>query len=325
MISRRHLLAATAVSVFATPIAVLAQQPPKQARIAVVAGVADSAFRDAFAGALRDLGWVEGKNLTIDWRPVPQPQEVAALAADQIRMKPDVIITAGPRITQEAARITNQIPIVFLGVGDPVKLGVVRSLTHPGGNATGFQTVADPGFAGKLLSILKEAAPRTSRVGILVAPANIMHVGFAEHGKEFAKSLGMGVVVLTVRDEKDIEPAFDLAKREGVDALLTPGDILFSANRERIAAFALRQRLPSMFMFSYYAEAGGMLAYAVSVSTLYRNAARQADRILRGARPQDLPVEMADRYDFVINLRTAKQLGLRIPDSLRIQATRVIE
>jgi putative ABC transport system substrate-binding protein len=131
--------------------------------------------------------------------------------------------------------------------------------------------------------------------------------------------------VLDVRDEKDIEPAFDLAKREGVDGLLTPGDVLFNANRERIAALALKHRLPSVFMFSYYADAGGMLAYAVSVESFFRGAARQADRILRGAKPADLPVEMADKYDFVINLRTAKQLGLRIPESLLIQATRVIE
>ena len=175
------------------------------------------------------------------------------------------------------------------------------------------------------MQMLKEAAPRTSRVGILLAPANAMHAGFADRGKEFAKSLGLGAVVLNVSSEKDLEPAFELAKREGVDGLVTPGDVLFNANRERIAALALKHRMPSVFMFSYYADAGGMLAYAVSVESFFRNAARQADKILRGAKPQDMPVEMAETYDFVINLRTAKQLGLKIPDSLRIQATRVIE
>jgi putative ABC transport system substrate-binding protein len=302
-----------------------AQQPPKLARIGVLAGPGDLVFRDTFASALRDLGWVEGRNLVIDWRPTPKQDEVPALAADMVRQKPHVVVTGGPRITQAVAKATSEIPIVFIAVADPVKLGFVRSLTHPGGNITGFQTNPNPGLVGKLLQMLKEAAPRTSRVGLLVTPANALHLNFVERGKEFAKDLGLSVVVLHVNDEKDFEPAFELAKREGVDGLATPGDILFSANREKIAALALKHRLPSVFMFSYYAEAGGMLAYAVSVSTFYRNAARQADKILRGARPQDMPVEMAEKYDFVINLKTAKQLGLKIPDSLRIQATQVIE
>ncbi len=260
----------------------------------------------------------------IDWRPT-KLEEIPALAADVVRHRPHVVITGGPRVTLAVAKETSEIPIVFIAVGDPVKLGVVKSLTHPGGNLTGFQTVANPGLPGKLMQLLKEAAPRTSRVGILLAPANAMHVGFAERAKEFAKSLGLGAVVLNIHDEKDLEPAFDTAKREGVDGLVTPGDVLFNANRERIAALALKRRLPTVFMFSYYADAGGMLAYAVSVESFFRNAARQADRILRGAKPAELPVEMADKYDFVINLRTAKQLGLRIPESLLIQATRVIE
>jgi len=318
---RRALL----LALCSLPAALYGQTPPKQARIGVLAGTGDLVFREAFADALRERGWVEGRNLVIDWRPTPKQEEVPALAADMVRQKPNVIITGGPRTTLAVAKVTSEIPIVFIAVGDPVKLGVVQSLTHPGGNVTGFQTIADPGFVGKLLQMLKEAAPRTSRVGILFVPANTMQHNFVERAKALAPSLGMSVVVLSISDEKDIEPAFELAKREGVDGLATPGDILVSANREKIAALALKHRLPSVFMFSYYAEAGGMLAYAVSVSTFYRNAARQADRILRGARPQDMPVEMADKYDFVINLRTAKQLGLRIPESLRIQATRVIE
>ena len=282
-------------------------------------------FRDAFASALRDLGWIEGRNLVIDWRPAPKPEEVPALAADMLRQKPHVVVTGGPRITSAVAKATSEIPIVFIAVSDPIMLGFVRSLTHPGGNVTGFQTSPNRDLVGKLLQMLKEAAPRTSRVGLLVTPANPLHANFVERGKEFAKSLGLSIVVLNVSDERDFEPAFELAKREGVNGLATPGDLLFSVNREKIAALALKHRLPSVFMFSYYADAGGMLAYAVSVSSFYRNAARQADKILRGARPQDMPVEMAETYEFVINLKTAKQLGLRIPESLRIQATQVIE
>lgn len=302
-----------------------AQQPPKLARIGVLAGAGDIVFREVFTRALRDLGWIEGKNLVVDWRTTVKPEEIPALAADIVRQKPHVVVTGGPQVTQAMMNAAGAIPIVFIAVGDPVKLGFVKSLTHPGGNVTGFQTVADPGLPGKLLEKLKEAAPRTSRVGILIAADNAMHGSFAERAREFARSLGLNAVVLNIRGEKDLEPAFELARREGVDGLLTPGDVLFNANRERIAALALKHRLPSVFMFSYYADAGGMLAYAVSIESFVRNAARQADRILRGARPADLPVEMADKYDFVINMRTAKQLGIKIPDSLRIQATRVIE
>jgi putative ABC transport system substrate-binding protein len=302
-----------------------AQQPPKLARIGVLAGAGDTIFREPFTHTLRDLGWIEGRNLVIDWRPTPKQDEVPSLAADMVRQKPHVVVTAGPRITQAVSAITKEIPIVFLGVADPVRLGVIKSLTHPGGNLTGFQTMVSPDQAGKLLQLLKEAAPKTSRVGLLIVLANPMHLNLPARAKEFGQRLGLEFVTLPIHDEKDFEPAFERAKREGVDALYTPGDILFSANRERIAALALKHRLPSVFMFSYYADAGGMLAYAVSVETFYRNAARQADKILRGARPQDMPVEMAEKYDFVINLRTAKQLGIKIPDSMRIQATRVIE
>jgi putative ABC transport system substrate-binding protein len=303
----------------------LAQQPPRLARIGVLAGPGDLVFREPFTAALRSLGWTEGKNLVIDWRPTTKPEEIAALAADVVRLKPHVVVTGGPRVTLAVAKATSEIPIVFIAVGDPVKLGVVKSLTHPGGNITGFQTTPNPGLPGKLMQMLKEAAPRISRVGVLLAPANAMHVAFGERSREFAKSLGLGAVMLNVKDEKDLEPAIEAAKREGVDGLLTPGDVLFNANREKIAALALKHRLPTAFMFSYYADAGGMLAYAVSVESFFRSAARQADRILRGAKPADMPVEMADKYEFVINLRTAKQLGLKIPESLLIQATRVIE
>lgn len=324
MKNRRRLVIATA-AFCATPLLLRAQQPPSLARIGVLAGPGDLVFRDPFARTLRDLGWVEGGNLVIDWRPTTRPEDIPALAADLVRQKPHVVVTGGPQITQAVMNATSAIPIVFIAVGDPVKLGFVKSLTHPGGNVTGFQTVADPGLPGKLLQLLKQAAPRTSRVGILASSGNALHAGFAERSKEFAKSLGLSIVVLNVKDEKALEPAFDFAKREGVDGLLTPGDVLFNANRERIAALALKHRLPSAFMFSYYADAGGMLAYAVSVESFVRNAARQADRILRGAKPADLPVEMANSYDFVINLKTARQLGIGIPESLRIQATRVIE
>jgi putative ABC transport system substrate-binding protein len=209
-----------------------------------------------------------------------------------VRQKPDVIVSRGPQPTREVAKATRTIPIVFIAIADPVKLGLVRSVARPGGNLTGFATTAGEGYAGKLLQLLKEAAPRTSHVGMLINPANPMHVSGIARVEGLAQSLGLRMAVLKAQDAKELEPAFDLARREGVDALVTFGDLMFSDNRDRIAALALKHRLPTVFMFSNYA---------------------------------DIPVEMADKYEFVINLKTAKQLGLTIPNSLLVQATRVIE
>jgi putative ABC transport system substrate-binding protein len=308
------------------PAVLYGQAPPKLARIGVLPAVGDPAFREVFTRGLRDLGWVEGRNLVIDWRPTPKHEEMPATAADLVRQKPQVIVTRGPQATREAAKATSTIPIVFIAIADPVRLGLVRSVARPGGNVTGFQTIAGEGYVGKLLQLLKEAAPRTSRVGLLINPANAMHVSGLARVEEFAQSrLGLRITVLKAQDGKELEPAFDLGGREGVDALLALGDVFFSDKRDRIAALALKHRLPSVFMFDNYADAGGLLSYGVSMSSLWRSAARQADKVLRGAHPQDIPVEMADKYEFVINLHTAKQLGLKIPESLLIQATRVIE
>jgi putative ABC transport system substrate-binding protein len=324
LLDRRQLLLA-ATALLSAPLA-RAQQPPRLARIGVLPAVGDPVFREVFTRALRELGWVEGKNLVIDWRPTPKPEEMPAIVADLVRQKPDVIVSRGPQPTREVAKATSTIPVVFIAIADPVKLGLVRSVARPGGNLTGFATTAGEGYLGKLLQLLKEAAPRTSHVGLLINPGNPMHVSGLARIEDFAQSrLGLRITVLKAQDAKELEPAFDLGRREGVDALVTLGDLMFSDNRDRIAALALKHRLPTVFMFSNYADAGGMLAYAVSMESFFRNAARQADKILRGAHPQDIPVEMADKYEFVINLRTAKQLGLRIPESLLIQATRVIE
>jgi len=325
MISRRRFVAAATIGAFALPIAGRAQQPLKEARIGVFAGKPDIAFRDAFVSALRVLGWVEGRNLAIDWRPVAHPDEISAHAADLARLRPHVIVTAGPRISQAMAKVTSEIPIVFLAVGDPEKIGLVRSLPRPGGNVTGLRTVAGEGFAGKLIELLREASPRVTRIGVFNVTGNSMHQLLVERAKTFESKLRVSVVVLGVQDEKDIEPAFDRATRERVDALIVPGDVIVSNNRDRIVALALRHRMPTMFSFSYYADAGGLLAYGVDVGSLYRDAARLADKILRGARPQDIPVEQPTRFELVINLKTARALGLAIPQTVLLRADRVIE
>ena len=321
--NRRTLLLATGALVIA-PV-VRAQPAQKVVLIGVLAGKTDAMYRPAFASALGELGWAEGKNLAIEWRQSEAPADIAGHADALMRLRPNVLLTAGPRITQAMAKLTTAIPIVFLGVGDPVGLGLVRSLPYPGGNLTGFQTFAGEEFAGKLLDILKEAVPGATRVGALIAAGNDLHQNFAVATKSFAARLGMSVAVMAVRDANGFEPAFETGRRDAINALLVPGDLLFSSNKERIAALALRHRLPSMFIFSYYADAGGLLAYGVSVDALYRGAARTAAKIIGGTNPRDIPVERPTRFELVVNLKTAKALGLKIPQTVLLRADRVIE
>ena len=319
---RRALFAASALAI--APLA-RAQPPQKVARIGVLAGKTDAMYRPAFVDTLRELGWTEGSNLAIEWRQSESPTDIADHAAALMRLRPDVLVTAGPRVTQKIAKLTTAIPVVFLAVGDPVGLGLVRSLPYPGGNLTGFQTFAGEEFAGKLLDILKQAVPGATRIGALIAAGNDLHQNFAATAKAAAATLRLSLIVLSVRDANGFEAAFDTARRDGLQAVLVPGDLLFSTNRERIAALALRHRLASMFIFSYYADAGGLLSYGVSVDALYRGAARTADKIIRGARPQDIPVERPTRFELVINMKTAKALGLTMPATVLLRADQVIE
>lgn len=324
-IRRRLIGGAVFGSLLAFGPRVRAQASQKIVRIGVMAGKSDSAYKASFAATLAALGWIEGKNLIIEWRQVDQPADVAGHAAALMALRPDVLVTAGPRITQEIAKLTTAIPIVFLAVADPVKLGVVRSLPFPGGNLTGFQTVASNAYVGKLLQLLMEVAPGTTRIGMLIATGNEMHKGGAERAKPFATQLHASVTALNVDKAEALEGAFDAGSREGVQALLVPGDLLFSATRERIAALAIKHRLPSIFMFPYYVDAGGLLSYGISVDALFRSAAGTVNKILKGARPQDIPVEQPTRFEMVINLKTARALGLKISQAVLLRADRVIE
>ena len=301
------------------------QPPQKSVRIGVMAGKSDSAYRPSFVRVMGDLGWTEGKNLTVDWHQIDRPEDIAAQAADLIQQRPDVIVTAGPRITQEIARLTTTIPIAFIGVADPISLRLVRSLPFPGGNLTGFLTSTGPDYLGKLMQLLQEAAPGTARIGMLIAAGNDLHRGTANSANSFAQQLKASVTVLSVSNADEIQGAFVAATRHGVQALFVPGDVLFSANRERIAALALKNRLPSIFMFPYYVDAGGLLSYGISVDAVYRSVAGIVNKILSGARPQDIPVEQPTRFEMVINLKTARALGLKVSQSVLLRADRMIE
>ena len=318
-------LALFALSVLAFAPYVRAQPPQRAVRVAVMAGKSDTVFRPSFASVLRELGWTEGRNLAIDWRQVDRPEDTTGHAAALMRLRPDVFVTAGPRITQEMAKLTTTVPIVFLAVADPVKLGLVKSLPYPGGNLTGFQTSVGPDYVGKLMQLLQEAAPGTTKIGLLIAAGNAMHKGTAQAVDAFAPKLHAAITVHSAGNAGEIQSALEAAARQGAQALVVPGDVLFSANRERIAALALKHRLPAIFMFSYYVDAGGLMSYGISVDDFYRGAARTVDKILKGARPAEIPVERPTRFEMVINLATARALGLKIPQSVLLRADRVIE
>lgn len=316
------LLASAIVSSGAVAQVRTAQKP---ARVGVIASKVDAVYRGAFTSALQELGWIEGRNLTIDWRAPEIRADIPLQAAELVRLRPDVIVTAGPRITEEMAKLAPGTPIVFLAVANPVKLGLVRSLPFPGGNVTGFMTGASDGYPGKLLELLKEAVPGTTRMGVLIAADNNLHQSFVELAKPVVAPLRVSLMILSARTLRDIETAFETAGRERLQALVVPGDLLFSTNRDRIATLALQMHLATMFMFPYYVESGGLMAYGVSVEGLYRNVARSTDKILRGTPPRDIPVEQPTRFDLMLNMKTARALGLAIPPSVLVRVDKVID
>jgi putative ABC transport system substrate-binding protein len=326
MTFRPAALIATLV-LFFVGFAVGAQPPDRTPRIGVLslapaAAVAGPPY-DAFREALRDLGYVEGKNITIEFRFADGKYErLPELAADLTRAQVDVIVTdGGGTVARAAVNATKTIPIVMGTTGDdPVASGLVASLARPGGNATGF-TLSYVEIAGKRLQLLKEMIPTVTRVAVLWDETGPSQFRVAETA---ARSLGVQLVSLTVRGPADFDAAFATASRERAGALLQLASRKLHDNRRAIIDRALRHRLPGMFE-SGWAEAGALASYGPSVGDNFRRAAVYVDKILKGARPGDLPVQLPTRFDLVINLRTARALGLTVPPSMLLQATRTIE
>jgi ABC-type uncharacterized transport system substrate-binding protein len=303
-----------------------AQQPTKIPRVGhLSAGVAsDPARQEAFRQGLRELGYVEGKNIVIEWRFAEGKSEhVSALAAELVRLKVDVIVTSGPGATRPAKEATNTIPIVMAQDNDPVANGFVASLARPGGNITGLSTLSAQ-LSGKRLELLKEVLPRLSRVAVFdnSTSGNVEVRKETEHA---AGALGLKLQYLEVRSPKDIETAFREAGKSRADAILMlPNQIHFS-QRTRIADLAIKNRLPVIYGRPEYVEAGGLMNYGVSFTDLDRRAAIYVDKILKGAKPAELPVEQPTKFEMVINLKTAKQIGLTIPPNVLARADKVIK
>jgi len=282
---------------------------------------------EAFRQGLRDLGYVEGQNIAIDWRSTEGSLDgLAEVAAELVRLPVDILVTGGPASILAATQATTTIPIVMVSGNDPVGLGLVTSLARPGGNVTGLASL-QTALSAKRLELLKDTAPALSRVAILGGPAATA-VTLGNQVKETeaaAQLLGVQVRAVSVRDDNDFGAAFETVTTDRVDALIVLHNPFTLAHRAEIIGFAATSRLPAIYGLTPWVEAGGLMAYSSSVAASHRRAAYYVDRILRGAKPADLPVEQPREFDFVLNLQTAQALGLTIPQSVLLQATEVIQ
>ena len=304
-----------------------AQQPQKIPRLGYLtpaSASANAARIEAFRQGLRELGYVEGKNIAIEQRPAEENfDRLPALAAELMRLKVDVIVTAGGPATRAAKAATSTIPIVMTNDPDPVGDGFVASLARPGGNITGLSNFA-PELSGKRLEILREVVPKLSRVAVF---GTSTYPGNAQSLKEVelaAKAFGVKLQYLNVPDSKDIATAFRAASKGRADAVLTLQSAVLASQRAQIVDLAAKNRLPAIFHEGRYVEDGGLLFYGVNLLDLDRRAATYVDKILKGRKPADLPVEQPMKFEFIVNLKSAKQIGLTIPPNVLVRADKVI-
>ena len=327
---RRAFLSTIAGGLLAAPLGGEAQQSAKMPRVGYLSpGSPSDPARlrrfDAFRQGLRELGYVEGQSIALEPRWAEGKYErYSALAADLVRLKVDVIVVVGGAATRAAQQATGTIPIVMSVVNDPVGSGLVPGLAHPRGNVTGL-TIMTSDLVGKQLGLLKELLPRISRVVLLGNPANPGTAPQVREAEDAAPALGVRVQILEARVPREIDDAFAAMTRERPGALLTLDDAIFTNQVRQIAELAAKQRLPAIYGTREYTEAGGLIAYGTNRLELERRAATYVDKILKGAKPADLRVEQPTKFELVINVKTAKALGLTIPPSLLARADDVIQ
>ena len=326
MIDRRTFLAGTGAVLLAAPLAAEAQQAGKVYRIGWMIGSsipASAHLIDSFKEGMRELGWVEGKNIEYEIRTADgNPERFPAFAAELVRLKVDLILAPTAGAARAAKEATNTIPIVFVVTSRPAESGLVASLARPGGNITGL-SLMDTDVLTKQLQILKEAVPKASRVSVLQSRVDLRPV--LQELEAVAPSLGLQVQGITARSLDDFDVAFATMTRGHSDALLVTSDYLFFLHRRRLAELTATARLPAMFSAAEYVKDGCLMSYAPSFLFHHRRAAVYVDKILKGAKPADLPVEQPTKFELVINLKTAKALGLTIPPSLLGRADEVIQ
>jgi ABC-type uncharacterized transport system substrate-binding protein len=326
--NRRAFITLISGAVAAWPLGTRAQQPGKMYRIGFL-GNSTAALEGSLVGSLReglrDLGYVEGQNILIEYRWAEgQYEQFPALIAELLAQRVEVIVTAGTPASLAVKNATTSVPLVMVAVGDPVTTGLVASLARPGGNITGLTSTSEE-LDGKRLELLREVIPKLSHVAVFWNPENPTLLTSLKEMRAAAQVLGIKVQVLEVRTPADLEETFKAIVRERPGALLVMGDRLFLHNRQRIMDFATKQRLPVVPGHPELVEAGGLMSYGASYPGMHRRAAYFVDRILKGAKPADLPVERPTKFELVINLKTARALGLGVPPTLLARADEVIE
>lgn len=328
MITRRAFIWGLASATVPSPMATSAQTPTKARRIGLLmttTPAAASHIAAAFADGLRELGHVEGKTVVFEYRWAEgRPERFAELVADLVRQPVDVIVASSQAPALAAKRATKTIPIVMVNAADPVEVGLVASLARPGGNVTGLSQQLTPEIRAKQLQLLKEVLPKGSRAVVAVLRSPATTVDLREY-ETTGQALKLRVQFVEVLSRDDFERAFAAMARDRVDALLVPGDTFLFTERQRVAELARERRLPGIYSVREYTEAGGLMSYSARLTEQFRRAAAYVDKILRGASPATLPVESPSQYELVINLKTAKALGLTIPQSLLVRADQVIE
>jgi len=312
----------------AWPLAARAQAPRKVPRIGVLLPGTAASFAlrtKAFLDGLRDLGYVEGQTITIEWKwGQDRVEGLPGLAADLVGRDVDILVIGGTPAAKALKSVTGTIPIVMAIIGDPVAAGLVESLARPGGNATGFSIVA-PDLSGKRLELLKEIVPEVSPVAVMLNTRNPQSQFELKEMQTAAQAMGLQLHPVPVSPQDTVEEAFAAMMQASVRALIILTDPIFFSQRRRIVELAARTRLPAMHFFQEFAEEGGLVSYGPSDTDLYRRSATYVDRILKGAKPSELPVEQPTKFDLVINLKTARALGLDISPMLLARAERVIE
>jgi putative ABC transport system substrate-binding protein len=328
-VKRRDLLALVGGAAAVLPLAAEAQQAAKVVRIGYLAAnlAASPHLREAFLQGLRDLGYVEGRNVVIEYRDAEGKLErLPALATELVALKVDVIVTGGGTPTALAAKqATRSLPIVFSSATDPVTDGLVTSLAHPGGNLTGLSNLA-PELVGKCLEQIRETVPRVSLVAVLWQPGSVGgHTDMLKAAELAARPLGVRLQIVEARGPADFDRAFSDMTRARAGALAVLGSGILNSERRRLVDLAARHRLPTVYTSRDFVDAGGLMSYGPSLADSFRRAAAYVDKILKGTKPGDLPVEQPTKFELMINLRTAKALGLTIPPSLLLRADQVIE
>ena len=320
------VVALLAVAVAAATAPGCAQKSNPIPRIGFISSTPSGISKGLSAG-LKELGLVEGRDITVDWRWTEgKPERVTELAAELVRLKPGLIVTTSDQPTAAVKAATDAIPIVFIAVGDPVRTGLVASLARPGGNITGLSNLVSEEFTGKMVELLQTAVPQASTVAILMNPTNADHQRIRSMDlPTAARRLHLTLPTVEAQAVHELDVAFERAARSRADAIVVMGDPLIYVNRVRVAELAAKHRLPAMYFFRENVEAGGLMAYGPSLYDLGRRGATYVDKILKGARPADLSVEQPIKFELIINLKTAKALGLTIPQSLVQRADEVIQ